>query len=226
MTRSIDFAGVRLDVALVLAALCACLGGARLHAAESIPEVSRTTLVVRVYDSVGLDARDLREANRVASGILHEAGIDVEWKRCVVRQVRTGSDVCGGPLGQNEAVLRLIPAADAMSAEPATLGFTALDGRGRRPVLTTIFMDRVALVAQRAKVDETLLAGRAMAHELGHLLLGSAGHASDGLMRAYWSDEDLRSPAGRDWWLLPSEVDAIRRLQQPQAPILDVTGGS
>ena len=80
-------------------------------------------------------------------------------------------------------------------------------------------------VARRARVDTSLLTGRAMAHELGHLLLGTSGHAAAGLMRAFWSDETLRSWSSADWELLPSEVEAIRH-SRSQAPAADITGGS
>jgi hypothetical protein len=34
--------------------------------------------------------------------------------------------------------------------------------------------------------------GNVMAHELGHLLLGSSSHAGMGIMRAHWQGEELR----------------------------------
>jgi hypothetical protein len=113
-----------------------------------------------------------------------------------------------------------------MTREPAALGFTLLDVGGRRAVLSTVFMDRVADVARRARVDEPQLTGRAMAHELGHLLLGTSGHAPAGLMRAFWSDDTLRSRTDTDWRLLPAEVDAIRAGQRPAAEAFDAIGGS
>jgi len=64
-----------------------------------------------------------------------------------------------------------------------------------------------------------------MAHELGHLLLGTSSHAQAGLMRAFWSDQTLRSWSRADWELMPSEVEAIRAgRSQPQDA--DVTGGN
>jgi hypothetical protein len=226
MTRSIGFRGdVRLDEALVLAALCTMLGAAQTRAAEPSAAPMRTTLVVRVYNGADLPPRDVHEASRVASGILAAGGVDVRWKNCPRTAKSPDADACRRPLAANEAVLRLIPAASSMTAESASLGFTVLDRQGRRPVLSTVFMDRVTDVAHRAKVDTPLLTGRAMAHELGHLLLGTSGHAEAGLMRAFWSDETLRSWSRTDWELLPSEIDAIRH-NRSQPSDVDVTGGS
>jgi hypothetical protein len=36
-----------------------------------------------------------------------------------------------------------------------------------------------------------IILGHAMAHELGHLLLGMNSHSRDGLMRAQWNRGDL-----------------------------------
>jgi hypothetical protein len=228
MTRSI-VGGVRLDGALVLATLC--LYGVAPDAAATPASAARVpvlpvTLVVRVYDGVGLASRDLNEATRVASDILRAGGVDVRWKDCPRTAAGPDRSDCRRPLASNEAVLRLIPAATSMTREPAALGFTLLDAGGRRAVLSTVFMDRVADVARRARVDEPQLTGRAMAHELGHLLLGTSGHAPAGLMRAFWSDETLRSRTDTDWRLLPAEVDAIRAGQRPPADAFDAVGGS
>jgi hypothetical protein len=226
MTRSTGFrGGVRLDEALVLAALCTLLSASQARAADPSPEQARTPLVVRVYNGADLPSRDVREATRVAASILVAGGVDVQWKACPRTAVSPDTNACRQPLAGNEAVLRLIPAATSMAAESAPLGFTLLDRAGRRPVLSTVLMDRVADVARRAKVDLPLLTGRAMAHELGHLLLGTSGHADAGLMRAFWSDETLRSWSRADWELLPSEIDAIRH-NRSQAAYVDVTGGS
>jgi hypothetical protein len=226
MTRSTGFrGGVRLDEALVLAVLCTMVGAAQARAADPSPAQARTTLIVRVYNGADLPSRDVREAVRVATSILAVGGVDVRWKDCPRTAASPDTHACRQPLAGNEAVLRLIPAATSMTAESSPLGFTLLDRAGRRPVLSTVFMDRVADVALRAKVDISLLTGRAMAHELGHLLLGTSGHANAGLMRAFWSDETLRSWSRADWELLPSEVDAIRH-NRSQPAYVDVTGGS
>jgi len=228
MTRSIVGA-VRLGGALVLATVClygVAPAVAATPARNDQGAATAVTLVVRVYDGVGLASRDLNEATRVAATILNTAGVDVRWKTCPRTAAAADGSGCRTPLASNEAVLRLIPAASAMTSEPAALGFTLLDSGGRGAVLSTVFMDRVADIARRVRVDVPQLTGRAMAHELGHLLLGTSGHAAAGLMRAFWSDSALRSSSDTDWRLLPAEVDAIRAAHRADAPVFDATGGS
>ena len=76
--------------------------------------------------------------------------------------------------------------------------------------LATVYADRVRVMAQRAGVDNAELLGRAMAHEVGHLLLGTNGHAAHGLMRASWSSVDLQG-YGVQWFFNGKEGEAMRR---------------
>jgi len=227
MTRSIGSrGGARRRAPLLFAVLCTYAITWPAAAADRAPSVG-VTLVVRLYGS-GLASRDLQEAVRVARRTLAGSGIHVDWKDCRRSTAASETPLCRQPLGSNESVLRLIPAGTAMDREAAALGFTLLDQAGRRAVLSTVFMDRVDAVAKRTKIEPALLAGRAMAHELGHLLLGTGGHAATGLMRAFWSDDLLRYGSDADWLLLPGEVNAIVAGQRaaPAGSAIDVIGGS
>lgn len=225
MTRSTTWwEDVRLDGAFVLALLCVCLTPAPVRAADPVRDGSRVTLVVRLYDSVGLASRDLREAGRVATALLASAAIDVQWRQCPDRAA-SGLDLCRLPLAANEAVVRLIDAPERMHAQAEPLGSTLLDPAGRQAILSTVFVDRILDVAGRARIDPTQLLGRAVAHELGHLLLGTAGHSSAGLMRPFWTDDLLRSGAVDNWRLLPEQAAAIRA-NRVRAASPDVAGGS
>jgi len=53
----------------------------------------------------------------------------------------------------------------------------------------------VKAAVERAGIDPGALLGRALAHEVGHLLLRSPGHSPGGLMRAVWTDEELAAAA-------------------------------
>jgi hypothetical protein len=59
--------------------------------------------------------------------------------------------------------------------------------------------------------------GRALAHEIGHYLLGSTGHASTGLMRAALPDEDLVAPGRIKVLLGGREAAALRA--RPQSTV-------
>ena len=50
-----------------------------------------------------------------------------------------------------------------------------------------------------------LILGHVMAHELGHLLLGTNSHSRDGLMVARWNRDDLARAARGDLLFRPEE---------------------
>ena len=93
-----------------------------------------------------------------------------------------------------------------------SLGFVLVDVNERRGSLATVYSDRGAALSRRAGVDAAELLGRAIAHEIGHLLLGTDRHGSRGLMRASWSGADLRRNLATDWLLLNKEPPWSTRL--------------
>jgi hypothetical protein len=70
-------------------------------------------------------------------------------------------------------------------------------------------MDRVQAIAQRTSIPSGSLLGRAIAHEVGHLLLGTNAHAPRGLMREIWTDAELALERREDWLFAPSERAAL-----------------
>jgi hypothetical protein len=85
-------------------------------------------------------------------------------------------------------------------------------------VLATVYLDRVNWMAQQTGVDARALLGRAIAHELGHLLMATGAHGSNGLMRPVWSESEIRRRKADDWIFRPREIAAIRA--RMQAPLL------
>jgi len=81
---------------------------------------------------------------------------------------------------------------------------------GPAPLLATVFADRVLDVARGAGIDAGSLLGLAIGHELGHLLLSTDAHAAIGLMRARWSQSELRVTRAADWQFLTAEARMIQ----------------
>jgi len=50
-----------------------------------------------------------------------------------------------------------------------------------------------------------------MAHEIGHMLIGTPSHARFGLMRAVWASGELRRGMPLDWMFSPKEASELRR---------------
>jgi hypothetical protein len=170
-------------------------------------------VVVRVYDT-GAAAPDLRlSAIRTAAAILDEAGIAVEWHDCT--DARSVS--CQRTRPAHDLIVRIMPfSAGAMSAHAAELhastkgsdfplGFAVVDPATRTGSMATIFHDQVLSVARRSGIASRELLGRAIAHEVGHLLLRTMGHSRTGLMRAVWTDTELTTNRHEDWVFSPPE---------------------
>src|SRR5439155_9221543 len=106
---------------------------------------------------------------------------------------------CDDPLGTHEVIVRITHATSRTGAN--SLGDSMIDLQHETGTFATIYGDRVASMAALAGFDAGKLLGRAMAHELGHLLLGTAAHSPRGLMRAYWRVQDLQRDVSKDWAL-------------------------
>lgn len=150
------------------------------------------TLVVRLYDATTLPAPAIAAARASVERILRQADVTVAWAPCP----------CAERAGADELIVRITHA--SASSDAASLGFSYLDVNRRRGTLATVFADRVAALARVAAVDEGELLGRAMAHEIVHLLLGTADHSGRGLMRGRWTSVELAQDgaSARTLWTL------------------------
>lgn len=74
----------------------------------------------------------------------------------------------------------------------------------------TVFPDLVGNIARDARVDHPSMLGRAIAHELGHLLLGNVRHSDAGLMRAFWSRGEIARNSRPDWLFRPQQSRQMR----------------
>lgn len=171
--------------------------------------IAAVVLAVRVYDGYGVAPEHLRAARAEADLILRHAGIDVAWIDCSAAQ----KPRCDHPPGPDELILRIpargqgrpvagryVPMGDSLVNEH--------EPRGAR--LATVYMDRVSAAAHAAGVSTSLLLGRSVAHEIGHLLLNHGRHSRRGLMRANWSSADLRRSAPGDWRFIDEDAVMMR----------------
>jgi hypothetical protein len=164
-----------------------------------------TAVVVRVYDANGALAGTNRQALDQARKTLEAASIDVIWRMCP-------SSACDAPMAPGEFAIRIVRAPVPPRYDGTLpLGDALIDTRVRGGVLATVYIDRIEWLAHDAGTDRRTLLGRAIAHELGHLLLATTTHGPVGLMRAYWSREEVRRGQPRDWSFAPTELAAMRR---------------
>jgi hypothetical protein len=163
--------------------------------------VTTLPLVVRIYDAVGVPSDVLERAHGTVDQTMTAVGIRPVWRPC-----RT--DRCVDPPKRDEVIVRIVTAKERSRRD--LLGSSMVDVDDQAGTLATIYLDRVEWLAHEANVDSGRLLGRAIAHEIGHLLLGTAGHANGGLMRARWLTGELQRDWPLDWMLSAPEGSRMR----------------
>lgn len=194
---------MRVQTWLVLVAVLR--GAAAIDGAPREPDVDDTRrmdiasnmrVAVHVYGQVAdLSTDDEGIALGVAREVFSTAFVDVAWTLCEP----------GACLTPSAEALKLRIVRSPARGEPTSgvLGHALIDARAHAGVLATVFIDRTERLARDLGIDHRMLLGRAIAHELGHLLLGTAAHGS-GLMREIWSHDELLGTRPASW-----ELDAV-----------------
>jgi hypothetical protein len=188
-----------------------------LHA--SAAETLWTEITVRVYDATGASANDRHASLKIAASIVSAASVELIWRHCNEPAAqpgtpafdRRGENPCELPLAPGELAVRIVrsgPVDDQSRELP--LGDALINTRTGTGVLATIYIDRVDWMAEHTGIDRRALLGRAIAHELGHLLMATSAHASHGLMRPVWSQSEIRRRHTNDWMFRPKEIAAIK----------------
>jgi hypothetical protein len=157
-------------------------------------------VTIRLYDSFGMPPADLRTAMLTASAALQSGAVRAAWVVCPppAATPTDNSSGCTGLPHDHDLLVRIVRAPEALASSD-TLGFAAIDTAAGRGTLATVFADRIARLAARGRIDGAPLVGYAMAHEIGHLLLGTVVHAPRGLMRAGWTLDEMTRRVPGDW---------------------------
>lgn len=175
-------------------------------------------LLVRVYDGVGVPASVRKRAFARAGEILSRVELEVAWLECPPRGLGWSGAACSAPPERGELIVRLVRASsDARRQYPHALGFSMVDTQTGVGTLATVFADRVDLIAHRARIDRGSVLGPAIAHEIGHLVLGTNQHSATGLMRERWTSAEFERDQPQDWQFTPTERDALHATLQARA---------
>ena len=83
------------------------------------------------------------------------------------------------------------------------ISYLSADGSG---CYADLFYERAEVLHESSHVSLASILGHGVAHEIGHLLLGTNSHAASGIMRARWQTSELAS--ARKGTLLFSDVES------------------
>jgi hypothetical protein len=175
-------------------------------------------IIVRVYDGTGAAPDARRQALTIAGSIISRASVQIVWRTCTASSSQLSSldsrhtDPCRSPLAPGELAIRIVASGDGVADDRTArpLGEALIDTRTRAGVLATVYADRVEWMAAQTGVDGHELLGKAIAHELGHLLMATSAHGTRGLMRPVWSRSEVRRQHTPDWSFAPREIAVIK----------------
>ncbi|HTX35692.1 MAG TPA: hypothetical protein VME43_11740 [Bryobacteraceae bacterium] len=166
------------------------LGAAPGASRSTTTKGMRPTITLRVVNEGGVDSQSLVQARKEATRIFDHSGINLAWLDCESGQAEWGNgSPCQRSLGPVEFWMRIVT-----RRPPATtgdmLGFTHLDERWTHGAAGVYYPAAVEMAKKwPATIGEILAA--AIAHEVGHLILGANAHSANGVMSAHWSKPEF-----------------------------------
>jgi hypothetical protein len=166
-------------------------GGVRLLAGDlEVPDADRR-VVVGLGNYAGVPGGTLTDAVRVAQTVLAAAGVQTHWQDCTAVDGHLPCE--DGRRSQALLAIELFGRrqSHALAPSPDALGVALLPHREGERSFAIVFVEEARVQAFRAGVPLQVVLGHVLAHEAGHLLLGTAQHAAGGLMQARWSPSDL-----------------------------------
>jgi hypothetical protein len=186
--------------------------------ASTVSWAGERTVIVCLTQTPEVEFRIQALAQGYASRIYHSVGIGLRWKAFCTEAER---DAPGTAFDPNLATLGLEWAPEA----PAKISRTALaSARPFRPTGTriTLYLDRLQPVLEDHFLAPVIL-GHVFAHEIGHILLGSDGHAEEGLMKATWSPAEQYAIRCRPMLFTSDEGERMRQRLGRRPPVLTAT---
>ena len=147
---------------------------------------------IRVYDYAGVNEDVLQKAEDVTTGIFQKAGVNFVWFTCARNVKFSDKASCPDAMDTTDLILSIVPhsMSKGLRGKDEVEGL-AVDGPDNFSGHAWVFFDRAKEVAAKHLLNLANVLGNLMAHELGHLLLGSSSHSKIGLMRAGWSREEF-----------------------------------
>jgi hypothetical protein len=173
---------------------------------------------VRIYDLAKAPVATLEHALLVAGGILEAAGFQARWQpgsasapeARVMDYSVSDSSRPRSPAGRPYLVVALLTG-HPDTVCPGCMGFAL--PQAREGAHAIIFYDRVEklCVASDIAPDIGTILGAVIAHELGHVLMGSEEHSPTGVMKARWGPKELRLISWNRLQFTPENKQVIGR---------------
>jgi hypothetical protein len=193
---------LRLAGGLLIVLSYACADTSLARGADSNPAIR-----VRVNNYTQASPAVSAGAEHEAARILGKAGLRTVWLDCPAGHSTVDSqDPCRGPLEASDIALRVLSEATQNKFQDTAFGFAVV------PVLASIYYDYVAHLARSddAEFEIPIILGCVIAHEIGHLLLGSNSHSASGIMQGHWERGQIRHAVTGSLLFTPEQAKLIQ----------------
>jgi hypothetical protein len=190
-----------------------------------VPIFASTTpeprLEVLVYNHAGVTASIMAPVADLVTSIFERAGTTLVWRDC------PGPE-CPETFSPNSLVVKVIRRENRsrMNWPSGACGVAALASAG--PGFYA-FIDYDCVVASGTPTETSSILGHAIAHEIGHLLLGDRSHSVAGVMKGRWGVVEKIYVQQRRLFFGPEESvrirDALRRRVARRATLISVESG-
>jgi len=182
---------------------------------------TRPTVVVRLFDYARLPEAVLDKAIPVARSVLRKAGVETDWRTVHGREASHDGEVRRADPDATPALrVELFGRGQtrALAQSPDVLGVSLLPARVGQGLYAVVYVEKADALSRSSGVPMAVVLGHAVAHEIGHLLLGSRDHSAAGLMRAQWSSKELERAAQGQLCFSEDESARLRRAMASRAP--------
>jgi hypothetical protein len=202
------------QAAAVAAAMLAGFSGTAQTLAAASPE-KNPEITIHVYNFAGVDRETLAEAEKVASGIYRQAGVETRWADAQPDMEQENS---ADPDRVYLADIRLniVPreVSDSFHLSKSVMGLAP--GGGRDRVRVFVFYSRIQQMVKMQgggdRMDATMsqILGAVISHEIGHILLNMDGHSEAGIMRGNWDYQDIQNVSCASLLFIRQQARVIR----------------
>jgi hypothetical protein len=155
---------------------------------------AKVDLTVLVYIYAPIAEHDLAMAERVTSKIFQKTGVELSWVDCpMTRPTALLNPACTAHHVPTDIHLTIVP--DQIAAPrvgKCAIGLAVATPPSEHAQIAYISYARAKrLLRNPRELSVEGLLGHCIAHEIGHLLLGTDSHSPSGLMSARWNPQEL-----------------------------------
>lgn len=171
-------------ILLIFSAALFGVDGSAGRELQSANSPAQLTMLVDNYSQAS--PQTIARAEEEAGEILKHSGILLTWQTCQTPTHPESQPICMKQIKVGEILVRVLGRGTRTGIGNAVFGFAI------GPTIASVYYDSALGLARQdgADYEAPVVLGALIAHEVGHLLLGS-GHTDEGVMLPQWQREQI-----------------------------------